>query len=1449
MVFKTLDIEMSLAQQGFDDHSFDMIVASNVVHATKSIEQTLRNIRRLLKPGGYLAMLEITDNGPIRSGFVFDTLPGWWLGADEGRVRSPLISPLDWDAVLRRTGFSGVDTITPQTHTLPYPGSGFISQAVDDRLMFLRQPTQKNAQNAHQSQLADGLVLLGGNTSQSMSLIEVLRSQLGPFFGLISHAKDLAEFGELNICAGAAILSIAELDGAIFEDISTESFEAFKSILEPGRIVQWITRGHNDEEPYTNMTIGFCRSQLLEVPGVSLQFLDFASAKELSIDMLAGFFLRFCASVRWESDLSSRYLYSIEPEISVVHRRQEILRLVSNDDQNNRFNSSRRPIRQTLGSCDFNVQLIRDGNGMRLMQYSNQCTQTGKSHGDEVSVIVICASLSPIRIRTMGAFYIALGTEEKSNAQLLCLLQLHGPQIRTPRFLAEPCEFSAENASETLLYIIYYIVADTIVDFSKCGAILVQDPPPQFAKALERSSSETSIDVRFISSTPKRPLETSWSFVHPRLPQRSLERQLPCNVRFYLNCSNSSESLKVSELVHQTLTDGYSPATLQSLCSRQPFFGEHSLAKMSRLFKDIRSYMTTDVGSMSGESRAKVLSPSEISSVTHSLNPFSIVRWDDYTQCEIPVHPVDGTSLFGHDNTYWLVGLTQSLGLSLCEWMIHKGARNIVLSSRNPHVDHRWVKKMQSLGATIKMSANDVSDKASVQALYDEILCTMPPIAGIAHGTMVLHDCLVKDMTLAELQSVTGPKVKGAQNLDEIFYDQQLDFFILFSSMATVVGNVGQSNYTAANAFLTSLSAKRRKRGVAASVINIGAILGVGYVTEQLSTTYHKKLRDGGHTWMSEQLFHQIFAEGVLASSIDSMDPSQISTGQRYVTRSEKGPPFWYDNPKFSHHVILNDTIGTAAGLESSSNLPIQTQLAQASSQSQVFEILKTQFLAKLRHVLQMDDRGDYTDEKILHRSMSALGVNSLIAVDIRSWFMKNVSVNVPVLQILGGTSVQDLLEYSVDNLPSSLTGVAETTRVGDQIPSEACSTKTEPESENHNEASQERASLQELQSSSISTTKTSTTSEGNVFTNSEDDTMSASSLDFNPIRSAPMSRTQSLFWFVNSYLNDSVSLNHSGLYRIKGSIHPLDLQSAIDAVVQRHEILRTAFVVRRHGVVLQEVMESSQLSLEIRTIAREDEVWAELSSGRQYAFDPTCGRTMRMTLLTLMANEHYLVFSCHPIILDGTSQLIFMADLERAYGGKHMAPVLQFIDLTIEQISQERNGAWDSELQFWAREFSVLPPTLELFPFCKERTRRPLASYAVCRVDVRIDSALNSRVRHVCSKLESTPFHLHVAVLRVLLSRLSRNEHICIGTAEANRHYPPEMSAIGPYVNILPLRFDSSDSSTFAAILQDTRQKVLAAISNSGVPFELILKNVNAPWEACTSDFQQSHIRRHNRR
>jgi hybrid polyketide synthase/nonribosomal peptide synthetase ACE1 len=85
-----------------------VVIASNVLHATAKLENTLRNVRSLLKAGGYLLLLEITETRQLRSAFMVGGLSGWWLGADEGRIYSPCLTPSKWNLILRKAGFSGV---------------------------------------------------------------------------------------------------------------------------------------------------------------------------------------------------------------------------------------------------------------------------------------------------------------------------------------------------------------------------------------------------------------------------------------------------------------------------------------------------------------------------------------------------------------------------------------------------------------------------------------------------------------------------------------------------------------------------------------------------------------------------------------------------------------------------------------------------------------------------------------------------------------------------------------------------------------------------------------------------------------------------------------------------------------------------------------------------------------------------------------------------------------------------------------------------------------------------------------------------------------------------------------------------------------------------------------------------------------------------------------------
>lgn len=233
---------------------------------------------------------------------------------------------------------------------------------------------------------------------------------------------------------------------------------------------------------------------------------------------------------------------------------------------------------------------------------------------------------------------------------------------------------------------------------------------------------------------------------------------------------------------------------------------------------------------------------------------------------------------------------------------------------------------------------SDITDRNALETLVSKISETMPPIAGVANGAMVLEDTPIAHLTIEKLHKVFKPKVDGSLHLDEIFKNDDLDFFVFFSSVASVVGNRGQSSYSAANAFMSSLAAQRRKRGVAASVIDIGAIVGTGYLTREVSQSVQDYLLKAGYMWLSETEFLHVFAEGILAGKCNAMYGYEVASGLRLVKDAEKDT-VWYSNPRFQH-CILNKT-STIAGTDGlSSSLPLKARLKEAGDQQEKIQIL-----------------------------------------------------------------------------------------------------------------------------------------------------------------------------------------------------------------------------------------------------------------------------------------------------------------------------------------------------------------------------------------------------------------------------------------------------------------------------------------------------------------------------
>lgn len=288
--------------------------------------------------------------------------------------------------------------------------------------------------------------------------------------------------------------------------------------------------------------------------------------------------------------------------------------------------------------------------------------------------------------------------------------------------------------------------------------------------------------------------------------------------------------------------------------------------------------------------------------------------------------------------------------------MIDNGARYIVLTSRNPSVDDAWLEEQGARGAIVKILAADITQKAEVQSLVDEVRKKMPRIGGIVNGAMVLQNKPFGDMDLEDWNMVVKPKIDGSRHLDEIFSDDKsLEFFIMFSSQFSVIGNGGQSNYNAANMYCNGLATCRRRRGLAASAMDIGKLAGIG-----VSARSYKGLRAfQQHRFpnMSEAMFHQMFAEAIISGRPDSGRRPVISlampTRSSWLGEQDSSLPLWNHNPRFAHMKWEEEGDTRRYPGSAAANQPVKDTLKACKDASEAEDILCRALSAKLATILQ----------------------------------------------------------------------------------------------------------------------------------------------------------------------------------------------------------------------------------------------------------------------------------------------------------------------------------------------------------------------------------------------------------------------------------------------------------------------------------------------------------------
>ncbi|RHZ63428.1 uncharacterized protein CDV56_104935 [Aspergillus thermomutatus] len=1398
MTFRPLNIEEEVASQGFEDGSFDLIIASNVLHATKRLEYTMQNVRRLLKPGGFLLLLEVTSD-ILRVKLMMAGLSGWWLGADDGRRFAPTISAPQWHDLLIRTGFSGVDQrVTDFQDVSKHMTSVMLSQAVDPDVALLRDPLAL----PHPAMTVDRVILVGGQTATVRTLAEQVSSLMLSWSTespvIVPSLEDMAR---CDIGSAAAVVCLADLEQPVVWGVNDERLAGLKKLLNQCRQLLWITAGARDSNPYANMSIGLGRSLMYEYPHIRMQFLNLASGWDGQAAQIATAMARLILADKMELP-SKRTLWSVEPEIVLQKGRWMIPRILPNDRMNRRLNASRRRITDNLSLSECPVEVVGDGADM-WFEKADLAVQN-----ETLLVRTQYALLHSLSLTKSASLYLSICKVEHSDSSspismgstVLALNHRNLSLSRVPLAHVVPIVRSSATPDCLLLTALALVVNTVLDQVPLQGRILLVDPDPVVRRLVEDRARTQSLSVTVVHFSPGH---EDAIYISRLLPQRHICARLPVRVDCVLDCCFERHPLE--EVPHRQHT-----IRLHDIF-QAPSAVHNSAALPSQ--KDLVGALGAASDCLEVHKVPVQLIPlPDVSSASPSADYTSIIDFTAASTVQTRVRPIDTHTLFRSDRSYLLVGCTGGLGQSLTRWMVQNGVRYLILTSRSvKNVNQVWLDELKRMGAQVHLFELDIADKSALLAMHDQVQRELPPIAGVANAAMVLSDRLFNDMTVEDLRKVLNPKVAGTAHLDELFSTPTLDFFVLFSSLASIVGNRGQSNYGAANLFMTSLAARRKQRGLAGSVLDIGMVLGIGYVSQ--TGIYESTLRRFNYMPISEPKFHLMFTEAIVAGRPDQQGaPAEIITGLHRIAESDasENQAFWAGNPRFSHYT-LRDNIGPER--TTTAVVALRRQLAEVEDLAETTQVVSDGFLAKLGRILQVPPEQINPAQPLIN-----LGVDSLMAVEVRSWFLKEIDVDVPVLRILGGASPLELCQEAADRYMS--TRAPTPPAMGSSGTSSLSTSQMLDSSQPISSATSHTGSLS---SDGIKTPPETVQSEASSVEEEEE--------DLEEVEVERMSFAQERLWFLRVFLEDRSTYNVTMMYHVRGPTASA-LSDAFNAVVNRHHVLRSAYRENQGtGLPYQSVLHQSPFRLSQRGLPTADgEIDREFQRLCHHDFDLEHGESMAAVLFSHAPDTHTLLLGFHHIVFDGFSGQVFIKDLAAALSGHYLPPLRhQYTDFARRQRARVQSEMAE-DIAYWKEAFPTLPAPVPLFDFCQVTTRRTLTEYTMHGIQRSVPASTVPTFKEMVRQFHATPFHGHLVILQLLLARFLDLTEVCIGITDANRTDPDFLETIGFFVNLLPLRFDVGQHDSLKGLLQNTRDVAYRALQHSRVPFDVLLDALAVP-------------------
>jgi acyl transferase domain-containing protein/NADPH:quinone reductase-like Zn-dependent oxidoreductase/acyl carrier protein len=342
------------------------------------------------------------------------------------------------------------------------------------------------------------------------------------------------------------------------------------------------------------------------------------------------------------------------------------------------------------------------------------------------------------------------------------------------------------------------------------------------------------------------------------------------------------------------------------------------------------------------------------------------------------------------DGTYLVTGGISGFGFAAARWLATHGAGSIALLGRRgfdtPGAADR-VAELTALCAQVRVYAGDVADPASLGTALDDIRATQPPLRGIVHAASAIADALAGELDTAAIADMLRAKLGGAVQLDRLTRDDPIELFLLFSSATTLLGAPGQGGYVAANLALEALARQRRAQGRPALAVAWGPIEDAGYLAERPDTRDALARRLGAKPMPAAQALAGLAAIADSGLSAAAFAETSWNEARRYLPILAA--------PLFAE--IRADS-GASPGDDT-----LLERLARLTTEEAV-ALLKTAVAEEAANILRLPAAG--LDPL---RPLSEMGMDSLMAVELRLALESRLRVDLPLMSLAEGTSVASI--------------------------------------------------------------------------------------------------------------------------------------------------------------------------------------------------------------------------------------------------------------------------------------------------------------------------------------------------------------------------------------------------------------------------------------------------------